>query len=1188
MSAESPYRNAVAERSNSSDHASPDSQRPAAITRLEEGAPAMPKSERGYRRVLKRQGFVWLLAAQALAVFDDNTFKQLLFFFAAATVANPAVRSRIISWGTALYVMPYILFSSYAGQVADRFSKRRVIVSLKIVEASLLTFATFAMFLGRIDAMLAALFLLGIHAAFLDPAKEGILPQIFSEADLTRANGLMQLTVYSMIVLGPVAAGLLTDAFPSRREVPVGLLVGMALVGLVCATGITRVEAVGAGEKFHWNLAGEFWRDFGEIRSSWPLFQTVLAIAYFWFLGAVYLQNVIGYGHDLLHLSDVGISGLMAAVSAGIGLGAFVAGKLSGDQVELGLVPIGSVGLGVFGVFLYFAHYSFWAAWAGHFLLGFSGGIFIIPLQAFLQDRAGEHSKGRVIAASNVLTFTAVVLGAAVFGVLTGPIGLAANQVLLVMAVISFAATAYLMTVLPDFTIRLALWLLTHTFYRIRIEGGEHLPRRGPALIVCNHVSFVDPFLVGASTDRFVRFLMYRKFYETRGVHWLAKLMGAIPVAESDPPREIVESLRQAQDQLRQGELVCIFAEGAITRTGNLLRFRRGFERITRGLDVPIVPVYLDRVWGSIFSFERGKFFFKWPRRIPYPVTVVVGAPLPPHADAFRVRQAVMMLGAEAFARREAVQRPLPDLFLDVARRNWRRFAMADSSGRELNFGHTLTGAILFRSLVRRHCSDQQNIGLLLPPSVPAALLNLGISLAGKVPVNLNYTVSKEALDTAIQHAGIKTIVTARQLIGRLGIEARPGMVMVEDVTREFSRRQKFLALAAARLVPGPLLRRSLLPRGMTLDSLATIIFSSGSTGIPKGVMLSHRNVVSNIEGIEQAINSDRNDCLLGILPLFHSFGFTGGLWFPLLAGFGVVFHSSPLEARKIGELCRKYRVTIMITTPAFAWSYVGKCAPEDFAALRLAIVGAEKLRPELALAFEEKFGVALYEGYGATELSPVVAVGLPGYYGHGERQPGSKPGSVGHPIPGVAARVVNPETFSELGPNQDGLLLVKGANVMMGYLGEPEKTREVIRDGWYVTGDIARLDEDGFIMISDRLSRFSKIGGEMVPHLRVEDSLHLALGAREPKLVVTSLPDARKGERLVVLHTRLGVSVDELLTRLRSANLPALWLPRRDNFFEIPALPLLGSGKLDLRQAKELAAQLAACARPAPGEAAE
>jgi len=410
-------------------------------------------------------------------------------------------------------------------------------------------------------------------------------------------------------------------------------------------------------------------------------------------------------------------------------------------------------------------------------------------------------------------------------------------------------------------------------------------------------------------------------------------------------------------------------------------------------------------------------------------------------------------------------------------------------------------------------------------------------------------------------------------------------MVMIEDVARSFSAAQKFITLLAARLLPMALLHRWLLSREVTLDSLATVIFSSGSTGIPKGVMLSHRNIVSNIEGVEQAINVDRKDCLLGILPFFHSFGFTAGLWLPMVAGFSVVYHASPLEARKIGELCRKYGVTILIATPTFMWDYVRRCQPEDFKSVRLAIVGAEKMKPQLADLFKEKFGAGLYEGYGCTELSPVVSVGTPGYFDPHQKQPGHKPGSVGHPIPGIVARIVNPNSFEELGANQEGMLLIKGPSVMMGYLGDPEKTREVIRDGWYVTGDIAKLDEDGFITITDRLSRFSKIAGEMVPHIQVEDALHKALGSAEPRLVVTSVPDEQKGEKLVVLHTPLEVSVDDLLKGLRETNLPKLWLPRKENFFQIDALPTLGSGKMDLTRVKETAKKLATAVSASPTE---
>jgi acyl-[acyl-carrier-protein]-phospholipid O-acyltransferase/long-chain-fatty-acid--[acyl-carrier-protein] ligase len=1136
-----------------------------------------PMASQGYSGVLRRPGYAFLLAAQALAVFDDNTFKQLLFFYAATALADPAARSHVIGWGTALYVLPYIFLSSYAGQIADRFSKQHVIVSLKVIEAVILSFATYAMFIGHINAMLIALFLLGIHAAFLDPAKEGILPQIFPDEDLSRANGLMQLTVYSMIVMGPVAAGFLFDAFSRNPYVPVGMLVGTALMGLLLALGITKVAPISPGERFRLNLVGEFWRDLAEIRASKALFQTVLAIAYFWFLGAVYLQNVIGYGRDLLGLNAAGIGYLTASVSVGIALGAFISGKLSGDQVELGLVPIGSVGLGIFGLYLYFAHHSFAHALAGHFLVGLSGGVFIIPLQSFLQARAGEHSKGRVIATSNVLTFTGVVLGAGLFNILSGTFHLLPNEVLLVMAVISFAATVYIMTVLPDFTIRLCLWLLAHTFYRIKIRGAENLPKHGAALLVCNHISYVDPFLIGGCTQRFIRFLMYRRFYETRGVHWLAKLMGAIPIATDDPPRMVVESLREAQAGLKQGDLVCIFAEGAISRTGNLLRFRRGFERITRGMDVPIIPVHLDRVWGSIFSYDRGKFFFKWPRRIPYPVTVSIGPALPGNSTPFQVRQAVMKLSTDAFARRDATQRPLPELFLDSARRNWGRFAMADSMGRRLNFGRALVGAMLFRGMIKKRCAQEKMVGILLPPSVPTALLNIGISMTGRVPVNLNYTSSQESMAIAIAKCGIKTIFTTEKLLERLSIPCTPNMVMIEDAAKSFPPVSKYIYTVAARLLPRFVLHAWLLPRGRKLDSLATVIFSSGSTGIPKGVMLSHRNIVSNVEGVQQAITVNRNDCIMGILPFFHSFGFTDGLWLPMLSGFGVVYHASPIEAKKIGELCRKYHVTILICTPTFSWKYIQACKAEDFASLRLAIVGAEKMKPELSQAFKEKFGIDLYEGYGCTELSPVVAAGAPGYSGPDEIQPGHKQGTVGQPIPGVTVRVVNQETFKELGPDEPGMLLVKGPSVMMGYLNDAEKTRQVlVDDGWYVTGDIARIDEDGFITITDRLSRFSKIAGEMVPHIQVEDALQKALGATEPKLVVTSVPDEQKGEKLLVLHTDLGMSVDDLLKRLREGSLPKLWLPRKENFFAVDALPILGTGKLDLHQIRQIAKKLA------------
>ncbi len=312
----------------------------------------------------------------------------------------------------------------------------------------------------------------------------------------------------------------------------------------------------------------------------------------------------------------------------------------------------------------------------------------------------------------------------------------------------------------------------------------------------------------------------------------------------------------------------------------------------------------------------------------------------------------------------------------------------------------------------------------------------------------------------------------------------------------------------------------------------------------------------------------------MGALPFFHSFGFTVTIWFPLISGCGVVYHPNPMDAKAIGELTRRYHATLLLATPTFAATYTRKCAAEDFASLRFVLVGAEKLREPVAAAFREKFGVELLEGYGLTEMSPVVAVNAPNIGSGKDRQTGAKPGSVGHPLPGVAAQIVDPASFEPLPPNTDGLLLVKGANCMLGYLGQPERTADAMRGGWYITGDIARVDDEGFLFITDRLSRFSKIAGEMVPHIRVEEALGAVLG--DVPCAVTGIPDEQRGERLVALYVKPEVGPAEVWQRLAATDLPRLWLPKRENVYQVTDLPLLGTGKLDLRGLKARALQLA------------
>jgi acyl-[acyl-carrier-protein]-phospholipid O-acyltransferase/long-chain-fatty-acid--[acyl-carrier-protein] ligase len=1153
---------------------------------------------------ISSRSFLALVATQFLGALNDNLFRWLAVPIGQKAPELGSTGALVL--GGICFTVPYLLLAPAAGSLADRFSKRSVIVGCKVAEIVLMLLGTAAILLGHLPLLFTVVTLMGAQSALFAPAKFGSLPEMLRPDQLSNGNGIMGLATVVAAALGTIGGFWLFGVIEPPGGVPahspraIGdvwpamlALVGVASGGTLLSLLIRPLPIANPHRRMEWNPITKTVPALRLLFSDVRLARTALGIAFFWFLASLAQLNIDPFGEEILGLPKAEIGVLMAVLVAGLGCGSVLAGYWSDGKVELGIVPLGAMGIiagalwtfvasaGVNNSLAALEQGAFFASCLGLFLLGVSAGLFDIPLEAYLQYQSSDETRGTILAGSNFLTFVGILLSCGLFYLLHRGLGLSSAEIFMAAGLLTIPVAVYVFRLLPAAFVRFVMWLGTHTLYRVRIIGRENLPAKGGALIVSNHVTYVDGLILLSSSSRMVRFVVYADFAEMPVLHWLGKTMRVIPIKAEAGPRALVQSLQTARQALLDGELVCIFPEGALTRSGQLQSFNRGMLKILEGTGAPVIPVFLHGLWGSIFSFEGGKYFWKLPRKLPYPVTVLFGKPITAPRSVFEVRQAVEELGSEAELMNNS-RRLIPvRQFLRQCRRNRSCVKMADSSGLELTAQRTLIAALALRRVLLREilAPHEQTVGVLLPPSVGGALANLALALCGRTSVNLNYTLSDELLNHCVQQADIRHVLTSRKFLEKKPVTLQGAeFVCLEDLKPRISALDKALAALGGVVVPVWLLERLLGLTRIDPDDLLTIIFTSGSTGEPKGVMLSQANIASNLVAVDQILNLKPNDCLLGVLPFFHSFGYTVCLWLVHCFDGKAVYHFNPLDAKTVGALAEQHGMTILLATPTFLKMYLKRCTPEQFSRLDLVVVGAEKLPQDLARQFEEKFGVFPMEGYGTTELSPVVSCNIPPHRSGSPTQIGHKPGTVGRPIPGVSARVVDPDTWENLGADAEGLLLIKGPNVMKGYLHQPEKTAAVIRDGWYVTGDMAKIDPDGFIHITGRLSRFSKIGGEMVPHIRIEEELARILeGDFDPddpqlKVAVTAVPDPDKGERLVVLHLPLKRPVEEVLKELQNVGLPNLWLPDVESFVEVERIPVLGSGKLDLRTLQQLA----------------
>jgi acyl-[acyl-carrier-protein]-phospholipid O-acyltransferase/long-chain-fatty-acid--[acyl-carrier-protein] ligase len=1129
-----------------------------------------------------------LLIAQALGSFNDNAWKQIVVLLAIGTAASATEGQARAAFPQVVLMIPLMLFSLPAGALADRLSKRSVIVTMKAFEVALMVAGTALLRTYPSGGMPATVILglFGVQLALFSPSKYGLLPEILPHERLSVGNGLIELWNNLAILAGIVAGGELlglTAGAPWRAGLVLAIL---AVVGLLAALTIPHVPPARAKG----GIVETVRLGWSAIRGDRILSLAIRGQIVVWGVASLVPPAVLAYGKITLGLDERRANHPLGALGLGIAVGSITAGKLSASKVEYGLLPLGALGLSLITLAFAWIGPGPWGTILTMGLLGVFSGLLFVPLNALLQWRAPDDRRGAVIALANVLVYAGM-LGGSLTALALASAQVSVRGTFLGVGIVLAGGFLWAFTLVPDAFLRFLLLGLAHTLYRVRVLGQANVPHRGGALLTPNHVSFADGLFVMAGIDRPVRFVVYSRYFHWPVCGWILRSMRTIPISGSGGPKMILQAFRAAGQALDAGELVCVFPEGQITRTGLLVPFQRGLERIVKGRNVPIIPVHIDRATASILSPVRGPHL---PERVPAPVTVSFGEPLPAETPLYAIRQAIRELEREAWSFRKDDLRPLHREFIRRARRLPLRLALADAHLPRVSRIGALAAATALARTLRPRWQEQPRVGILLPAGVGGALANLAAALAGRAAVNLNFTAGCDAVNRAAAQAALRTVVTSRRFLETAKIELPEGVepIWLEEVLAGLRARDRAAALLLAALAPARLLERACgAPGRTTLDDAVTVIFTSGSTGEPKGVVLSHFNILANVEAIAEVFRARRDDRILDILPLHHSFGYLV-LWLGLSRGLALVCHANPLETGAVCELVPDYKATVLLATPTLLRLYVHRCPPAQFGSLRLVLTGAEKLTEPLAQAFEDAFGLRPLEGYGMTECSPVVAVSTFDFRGPGFFQPGARRGFAGHPLPGVTLRIVDPESFTPLGPNQDGLVLVKGPNVMQGYLDRADLTAAAFHDGWYITGDVGLLDDDGFLKLTGRLARFSKIGGEMVPHERVEDALHQAIAAGDRVFAVTAVDDDHKGEQLAVLYTTATDQAEAALAKLPGLGLPNLFIPGRNHLIKVDALPALGTGKLDLRAVRRIAEErlaAASCAgRPRGGGASD
>ena len=1136
--------------------------------------------------------------------FVDVTHKVLLQNI-AFKVFDGSTQVVWISIINSLIIIPFILLFTLSGFLSDKYDKKNILV-YGAVSSFLLSILMIISYLsGNFYFAMGSLVLLAIQSAVYSPAKFGIIIDIYGRKNLASGNAFLQAISMMAILFSIASASIVFEFFYNNNNlqtlttkeellsailpltyyiVPFAFLEMLVsflfLKNINTSYNKNKDLTLNKKELFQGKLLQN---NMKILTSNNAIFLSVIGLSVFWGISQSTMAVFPSFAKMYLGISDVSIiNGVIGASGIGIAIGSIMYSKISKYYIEVGTIPLAAFGM---ALTLYISTLV-----ASPILLaiiflffGFFGGMFIVPLNALIQFNAKKKVLGTILAGNNWFHSVSMFL---MLGMTTivSYYGFDPLKTIYLILLITLAGTMYTIYQLPQSLILLFLKTIVGMKYKLEVNGITNIPQTGGVLLLGNHISWIDWAVVLMAVPKEVRFVMDKTIYSKWYIKWIFRMFNAIPISNASSKTTI----KIIAKQLDEGNIVVIFPEGSITRNGHLGEFKKGFEKILQltSTDVKVVPFYIRGLWESMFSRANQKF--KKSNRTNSVTISFARYMKKENANIISVKKQIINLSTKSWQEHIKNLKPLNETIFNRLKELKNNMIFTDSTGLELSGHKFLTASIVFKNLLKKQI-ENQNVGILLPSSTAGAFINYSVLLMGKTAVNLNYTSQIETLKYCISKAQIKSIITSRKFIEKLelrGIDLKEAfedveLIYLEDLRQNISKAKSLSVFLSVKILPSFLSKFIYLTKTKK-DDTVLILFSSGSEGTPKGIELSGDNILGNAQQIANIINVNDEDIILGSLPLFHAFGIVVTTYLPLIEGIRCVAHPDPTDGLAIAKLISSYKVTIMCGTSTFFRLYTKnqKIHSLMFESLRLVVSGAEKLREDVRIEFKKRFAKDILEGFGTTETSPVATCNLPDVLSPDfSIQKGQKAGTVGMAIPGTTIKVVDPVTFKELKVNEEGMILISGIQVMKSYLDDEERTKKALKvinaKTYYITGDKGKLDEDGFLTIVDRYSRFAKIGGEMISLGAIEELISKFIESTDNLIdfLVTSLEDEKKGEKIILLISNANKEfIQELKEKILKNFDNKLMIPSEIKIVE--EIPKLGSGKKDFAKAKYLASQ--------------